>query len=38
MTIEDYYRKYPEERRWGSFGSPQEVVEDGSRWWDEDFS
>ena len=33
MTIEDYYRKYPEERRWGSFGSPQEVVEDGSRWW-----
>ena len=33
MTIEDYYRKYPEEKRWGSFGSPQAVVEDGSRWW-----
>lgn len=38
MTIEDYYRKYPEERRWESFGSPQEVVDDGSRWWDEEFS
>ena len=38
MTIEDYYEKYPEEKRWGSYGPPQEVAKDGSRWWDVDFS
>lgn len=38
MTIEEYNRKYPEEKHWGLYESPQEVVEDGSRWWDEDFS
>ena len=38
MTIEDYYEKHPEERRWGSYGPQQEVAEDGSRWWDVEFS
>jgi hypothetical protein len=38
MTIEDYYEKYPEERRSEYYAPPQEVVEDGSRWWDVDFS
>lgn len=38
MTIEDYYEKYPEEKRWESYGPPQEVAKDGSRWWDVDFS
>lgn len=38
MTIEDYYEKYPEERRSEYYAPPQEVVEDGSRWWNVDFS
>lgn len=38
MTIEDYYEKHPEEKHWGSYGPQQEVVADGSRWWDTDFS
>ena len=38
MTTEDYYQKYPEERHWGSYGPQQEVVADGSIWWDADFS
>jgi hypothetical protein len=38
ITIEDYYEKHPEERRWGTYGPQQEVVADGSRWWDTEFS
>ena len=38
MTIEDYYEKYPEEKYRDTFAPPQEVAEDGSRWWDVEFS
>lgn len=37
ITIEDYYKKHPEERHWSAYGPQQEIVQDGSRWWDVDF-
>lgn len=37
ITIEDYYKKHPEERRWSDYGPQQEIAQDGSRWWDADF-
>ena len=37
ITINDYYRKHPEERRWGISLPQEEVAEDGSRWLDDDF-
>lgn len=37
ITLREYYQKHPEERRWGAYSPQQELVSDGSRWWDEDF-
>ena len=37
ITIADYYKKHPEEKRWSTYGPQQEIAQDGSRWWDVDF-
>lgn len=38
ITTEDYYKEHPEERTTTYYAPPQELAEDGSRWWNVDFS
>ena len=38
ITIENYHKTHPEDKQWYRYGPPQIIANDGSRWWDADFS